>query len=580
MRLINLSDNTEYPSIDAPAQYLTLPDVESNRSYNREILKEVLIAIISDEEIGANRYKSPELLKDYPILNYLSNYFIYKDETGFYAKTLVVEEEYYSKSFVQDFSTYYSMSHHNHGKFCIRIHFFNNSFDEGALYSELFSSEKSLHLCNNLSKNGEEVEYPILNSYLGYITIKPIMNSLLGASIVRSYDITNQDEKKEKKEYKFTAVKPYEVNLFGRKLIFNSLAFQQQDKAVSACATTALWMAFHKLSPTFSTTIPAPSEITVSSGLNSNHSRNMPNSGLDIPQIIQAIRYVNLDSETRANSKEKQVTISKGKRKSDFVYDQNSVKRFVYAYLKADIPVLIGYRIDEGLHMVTAVGYRMAKDDKEREKINVSKWLTTNLKAYEMCRLYVHDDQLGPFSKIGFDPYYDPYVLAKWIGSSCTLATCTAMVVPVHPLIRVKYEDIFDIINDINILFLENYVWDIFLQKGVDYKRDIIAEFNGDSEDHKAILTKGLPKYVWVATNYEKATDSENAKDKRLFDMVFDATGTKGAFCCLFVHFFNEDFKAKFGKIYVKLQKKIKNVEYREFLEAAFSDKKEEEVHV
>lgn len=565
MRLINLSDNTEYPPDEKPLKYKQPLNNDSNRRCNREILKEVLVAIISDKNIGENNHKAPDILRRMDILKYLSNYFIYKDSSGFYAKTLVVEEQYYSKSFIQDFSTYYSMSHHNHGKFCIRIHLFNNSFNEDELFNELFSSEEALNLCDKLPKTDTDLANPILNSYLGYITIKPIMNSLLGASIVRSYDITNQ----KKKEYKFTAVKPYEVNLFGRTLIFKSLAFQQQDKAVSACATTALWMAFHKLSPTFSTPIPAPSEITVSSGLGHSNNRSMPNSGLDTQQIIQAVRHVNLVSETRANSDEVQTTISEGKRSHNFVYDQDSVKRFVYAYLKADIPVLIGYSIDEGLHMVTTVGYRMARDSDEQQKVKKSERLTIDLKADDVIRLYVHDDQLGPFSKMGFDSYFDPYVLAKWIGSSCTLAACTAMIVPIHALIRVKYEDIFDIANDLNIVFGESFVWDIFLQKGVDYKRDIISEFNGNSMEHKFVLIAGLPKYVWIASVFDK--------DGRLFDMVFDATGTKGAFCCLFVHFFNQEFKMIYSKIFLKFENKIKNTEYREFLKKAFE---KDELHV
>lgn len=84
--------------------------------------------------------------------------------------------------------------------------------------------------------------------------------------------------------------KPYDVNLFGIKLTINSIAFQEQDKVVAACATTAIWTALHSLPGRGVKDIKSCSEITTAA-LNfvDGSSNGFPNKELTNKQIQRTL---------------------------------------------------------------------------------------------------------------------------------------------------------------------------------------------------------------------------------------------------------------------------------------------------
>ena len=93
--------------------------------------------------------------------------------------------------------------------------------------------------------------------------------------------------------------KPYDVNLFGIKLTIDSIAFQEQDKVVAACATTAIWTALHSSPGRSVKDIKSCSEITTAA-LNfvDGSSNGFPNKELTNKQIqrtldIEGLRYHN-----------------------------------------------------------------------------------------------------------------------------------------------------------------------------------------------------------------------------------------------------------------------------------------------
>lgn len=166
-------------------------------------------------------------------------------------------------------------------KTCTRIHFFNldSTKDEVATLIENA-------LIYDVAEFWEK-------HYLGFITIKPIPDSLIGYSLLKPY----QDNKSTGSRI-YWGIRSYKIHLLGREIKFNSLAFQQQDSILGACATMSIWSLFHKacLSPYIN--LKTSGQITNETGLISpNGHRLIPNKGLSIPQISTAIAKNGLQPE-------------------------------------------------------------------------------------------------------------------------------------------------------------------------------------------------------------------------------------------------------------------------------------------
>lgn len=424
-------------------------------------------------------------------------YFIdYLDSNqGIGAKTIVLENRYVSKAYLSDYSNYYSVCFQDYGRICKRIHFFNSSFDEKGFRTHLLDEKSKL----------------LEDSYLGYIVIKPLPDSIIGPTLLRTYG----DLPTRKRHY--FAVRQYEVNLFGRKIFLDSLAFQEQDTVVSACASTSIWSAFHKTSQLFQTKLPSPSEITKSAGnLFFNSGRTFPNQGLNITQICKAIEEVGLVSELRNSELYRSEMIR--------------AKRFVYAYNKARIPVLLFIKLHEREHhLVTVVGFSEA----EKKPIKTEE---ISLAADQIERFYIHDDQVGPFARLGFKnqtaletPWWDENnnLISAWIH---------ALIVPLYPKIRISFDDIFKKINLVDkILFGQltpELEWDIYLAESNDYKNEIVSDPSLSNRLKEKICLQNHPKYIWIAR--------VRINGSLIFEFIFDSTDiSRGHFCIGFNLFDN-----------------------------------------
>jgi hypothetical protein len=213
-------------------------------------------------------------------------------------------------------------------------------------------------------------------------------------------------------------------------------------------------------------------------------------------------------------------------------------------------------------HLVTVNGYRF--DEKEdntdnqqsgKQEAQPNPCFETKYVSDKITRFYVHDDQIGPFAKILFDdeqikndngevygyglitPWWKQKEIEKWKNKkawfsplksqdisgkdSFEKAIPTAVVVPLHPTIKITFEDILEqqaIIAFVMKMFIDcecNIVWDIFIMKSNEYKKLLIKEFESDDKKQvKAILTQSLPRYIWVI--------QAKIKNKLLFDYIYD----------------------------------------------------------
>ncbi|MBA7528846.1 hypothetical protein ES705_21038 [subsurface metagenome] len=361
-------------------------------------------------------------------------------------------------------------------------------------------------------------EADIFKSYLGYITIRDLPDAIFGPSLLEppSKDLLNN---------KFIT-REYLVNIFGIEKKIKTLAFQEQDKTVSACSTTALWSAFHKTSELFKTPVPSPSEITKSAGnIFTSHGRAFPSKGLDFFQICNSIENFGLVSEMR--------------NKESFFEDDVVVRGFIYSYLKFGLPVLLAIKIDGlrgGHHLITLTGY-------SKTKAIPLTYERVSLESEKVGECYSHDDQVGPYSRIKF--LSKGKITTFWPkadGKGYRNATCLGLIVPIHPKVRLNFEIILAEINKVySVLGIlvrrpELWIFDIYLELSNNYKENLLSPAETSSLTEQ-IVFDCLPKYIWVA--------AAHLSDELKFEFIFDATDVIKGFHLLHWRFVKSQTKSQ-----------------------------------
>ena len=91
--------------------------------------------------------------------------------------------------------------------------------------------------------------------------------------------------------------KAFTATILGIPFKVESLAYIEQDRVIAACATSALWSAFQKTAYEFGYRIPTLYQITDLATMYSTTNRPIPSSGLEDPQICQAIKGIGLEPE-------------------------------------------------------------------------------------------------------------------------------------------------------------------------------------------------------------------------------------------------------------------------------------------
>ena len=202
---------------------------------------------------------------------YLNDYLV---QIG--AKTIIAEREYVDRDFLEDYSAYYVRCFTPIERLCIRLHFFSMPITKSDFEDVL-------------QKNNLEKMKSFQENYLGFIVTKPLPQTIIGRTCLATYG-SDGDRRH------FPINRKYEVCLAGIPLEVSSLAYQEQDRVVAACATSALWSVLHSTGKLFQHAIPSPVEITKAA----THqlpvqSRYFPNNGLTGYQIAQAVRSVGLE---------------------------------------------------------------------------------------------------------------------------------------------------------------------------------------------------------------------------------------------------------------------------------------------
>jgi hypothetical protein len=343
------------------------------------------------------------------------------------------------------------------------------------------------------------------------MVVKPIPNTVIGLTVLKNYNSVNSLSDRN-----FWGLRKYHVHFFGKKIKLESLAFQEQDSVLAACATTAIWTMLHKASLDFHTVLKSPNQITKDAGnVAPDGSRLFPNKGLDVSQICQAILNSGLVTELVQPDLPPE-DLDNGP------YVSNAfTKNIINAYSLLGIPIILVIEVPgqekNGGHAIAVSGYKqlpVAALDPDPE---------IRLVANNIEKLYAHDDQFGPFVRVTFKNECD--LVTKW--TECDPegrpTRVTNIIVPVYPKVRIAYKDIENIVTGLdailsvffNTRIRYDLVWDIKLMLSETFKSNIRSSPLPDKEKI-ALITTSMPKYLWLCTCY--------IGDTPVFLFTFDAT--------------------------------------------------------
>jgi hypothetical protein len=412
-------------------------------------------------------------------------------------KTIVVENTYIDQHYLDDYAGYYVHCFHDYGKECVRLHFFSHQFD-AAHFSAILKGDKA---------DSDFGKY-----YLGFVVVKPLPHTVIGRTCLKTYE-------ENPRHYPIT--RDYLANLFGISLTVKSLAFQEQDKAAAACASSALWSIFQKTGHLFHHEIPSPFEITAAATqvfpplieFVENleiQTRSLPSRGLSLFEMARAVRSVGLEP-----------------------YVVQAQKKFIltstaYAYLRAGIPLLLMIDVCKpgagsvGKHAVALVGYRL------NEVLSIDAEVDFACRSNRMEQLYVHDDQVGPFARMRWNSA-ENILSTSYGGPGTYVAKPETLLIPLSKNIRIPFGTISDLVRELD-GFMEQarlcgscievesdrIEWDIYLSSVQDFKAEVFKSTKLDENEKLRILTKSFPLYVWRVTAYDG--------DRAVLELVFDST--------------------------------------------------------
>ncbi|MBV9719224.1 MAG: hypothetical protein JOZ77_07885 [Candidatus Eremiobacteraeota bacterium] len=435
------------------------------------------------------------------------------------AKMIVVEHDYVDGDFLQDFASYYVSCHTPYERYCKRLHFFSEYVPRAQFEAIIAGEAKPKHV-RRLRK-----------TYLGFIVIKPLPDAIIGRTQLKTY---GDDHGRRH----YDALVDYDVHLFGVSLRVRSLAFQEQDQALAACATVALWSCFQKTSRLFGTPAPRPPKITMDATMSFFDQRALPSSYLYVEQICSAIRQNGLDPEVYGAA----------------ACAEAPVASLIYAHVRMGLPVLLIMQVEElGQHAVTISGYSLRE-----QPIHANESPYGNappLIGRRIDEFYAHDDQQGPFSRLlFFAPTCDhelPYFEGKWKRDDGTARrlTPTQIVIPVYQKIRLPYLKALDWVNRINLpiqviaraLDYGELEWDAHLTTTNDYKKQIRKARTLARRRLEYLLTEQQPRFFWRFAAMRG--------NKIVCELLVDATGFTKSFPLMAINFYDERFATRLAAI-------------------------------
>lgn len=420
------------------------------------------------------------------------------------AQTVIIEHEYVDRNFIDDFCGYYARSFRDYPKKCVRLLFFSSKFCKEEIEVRIFEDRK-------------DYKQWLSESFLGYIILRPIPGAHLGKVCLATYP------KEEGKNRHFPLCKLYHVHFMGMTFTVCSVAFQEQDNIISACATSALWSAFHCVRDKNPDDVPSPYKITdiARHVFVESTPSNVIDKGLMPPQMAAVI------SDTGLNPL-----------MSGYI-SKSMLKALVRAYMNVGVPIILGLTLayeDEdradkkpsshviGNHAVTLTGYRIVdnvvppafSNDNPLTSAQGKKEVELHLVSSNIDKFYAHDDQIGPFTSMEDRSEYWERLETRWNyytdPEDKVDASINIILIPCFEKIRIRFPLIINFIKRCNVVFSKAWkffektlIWDARIFRVTDFKKSIANKTIFPQLDNSLrlkLLSKNLPRYIWVVESF------------------------------------------------------------------------------
>lgn len=423
------------------------------------------------------------------------------------AKTAVVERHYVDRDFIHDVAVLYARSLRSYPNYCQRVHFFQGAFDPARW--------KALVLEARDSSGRARAEAELNGGYLGFIVVRPLLGAPVGRTVLKTFGPNSLDGSQRQ----FPAIRSYDVHLGPFHLDVDGLAFQQQDRGVSACATAALWSALHRVSHVEGLALRTPAEITeAASRYVLADGRALPSEGLTIDQICEAVRAAGLSPLLL--------------RPVDPERDLGQIA----AYINSGFPVVLGLKgFDGGTdgHAVCATGIKVGPAKPQTDPTLHCIDGATGVKS-----LFIHDDRLGPYAVADVIPWTEQEdgnlairtaLSIKWPDKNKTpveLCLLTAIIVPVPIKLRLTLgrarEIALQVADHIGEHFKEaggHAVFNCRFERASQFRGRILGP--GLSDEGVFDLTCGA-----VLSRYVGVIEISSKDGVPLLDVILDSTET------------------------------------------------------
>jgi len=437
--------------------------------------------------------------------------------------SLVVEGNYIDNHYLDDYAQYFVKCFTKYPRDCCRIHFFIDKKIEHDEFRRLLIKTPSMAKLKVLQEN-----------YLGYLVVRPLPDTFIAKACLKPYPQFFQNNRNLK-----ILLKEYKASLFGIPLHVSSIAFQEQDKVLSACATSALWSFYQAHGHIGINNHPSAIAITKSAyPENPGADSPFPNVGLNLGMICHSIRENKLEA--------RQIRIPNNEKRNNLLQEQ------VYAYLSADQPLILGVqvrRVDQSeseddpnkFHAVTVLGFGL--EDVDASSLALQKD-DIRTRAERISRLFVHDDRTGPYARLlkkdgdwlleidrggvsegqKFTPeIYTPTNLVIGVYHKIRLhyprirLTCVSLMSRLQEAIKKKFENNQELKDKSDLLtwIVQSLEWDIKLAEVSKLKERLLLDGNIIS-DRTSVLSRSLPRFIWSAKTF--------IGDTPFFELLFDAT--------------------------------------------------------
>jgi len=287
------------------------------------------------------------------------------------ASTILAQRDVQDPDYMAEYSSYYSKQFSDVKRWCTRLHFFKQPAN---------ANNSPIAFIDNLEAN----------NYLGFITLRPIIISPVGASILG----------KELSKGFIRSADKFPVHIMGKELTVCGTPFMQQDNAVGACAQASIWMALRTLRKREGDRAHDPAQITDAATRYNLNGRIKPNrQGLTQPQMIEAIRAAGYSPHSIYIKHKKTLA-----NPTMPIEDINAALMKIHPYIESEIPVILLLSLQNSGHALVAVGHTWTDNPTALVPVEISNSVNLDIAFTHAIswipELIVNNDNSGPYLKL------------------------------------------------------------------------------------------------------------------------------------------------------------------------------------